>query len=171
MTGRVRRLFRQCHRLHKIATKSKLPLDIEKHRAARRIAKSEWKIAKENYYDKLYNKMSTSENKNKYYWKLTKSLHGQNKSHSIPTLSVDGVDYTDDASKTRLLNEYFISQTLNSSIDSIQLFNNVTSETQGPVLSDVAIDPKNILNCLNKLKIGKACRPDGIGSNDFEVLL
>ena len=165
MTGRIRRLFRQCHRLHKIATKSKLPLDIEKHRAARRIAKNEWKIAKQNYYDKLYDKMSTSDNKNKYYWKLTKSLYGQNKSHSIPTLSVDGVDYTDDESKTRLLNEYFISQTLNSSIDSIQLSNNVTSETQGPVLSDVAIDPKNILNCLNKLKIGKACGPDGIGNN------
>ena len=45
MTGQVRRLFRLCHRLHKIAMKSKQPGDIEKHRAARRIAKCQWKFA------------------------------------------------------------------------------------------------------------------------------
>ena len=85
MTGQVRRLFRQCHRLHKIAMKSKQPEDIEKHRAARRIAKCQWKFAQQNYYDKLYNKMASSDNKTKYYWKLTKSLYGQSKSQTIST--------------------------------------------------------------------------------------
>ena len=55
--------------------------------------------------------MSTSENKNKVYWKITKSLYGQNKIPNIPTLTLNGTDYTDDESKATILNEYFVSQT------------------------------------------------------------
>ena len=48
MTGYVRKLFRRCHRLHKIAMKSKLITDIENHRLARREAKHEWRLAQKS---------------------------------------------------------------------------------------------------------------------------
>ena len=111
MTGKVQGLFRKCHRLHKIATITKLPEDIEKHKTARKEAKHEWNIAKQNYFNKLQNKMSTCENKAKVYWKITKSLYGQSKIQNIPTLTVNGTDYTDDEGKANILNEYFVSQT------------------------------------------------------------
>ena len=109
--------------------------------------------------------MASSDNKTKYYWKLTKSLYGQSKSQTIPTLTADGIDSNDDVDKARVLNEYFISQTRNSSTDSSQLSYDVMTETNEPILSDVEVVPENILQCLNKLKIGKACGPDGICNN------
>ena len=96
MTGQVRSLFRKCHRLHKIAIRSKLTIDIANHKMARHVAKTEWKKAQKSYYDKLFKKLDTSDSKSKIYWKITKSMYGQNQSHSIPTIFDNGVAYTDE---------------------------------------------------------------------------
>ena len=165
MTGRIRKLFRKCNRLHKIASKSKLPQDIEKHRTARKEAKNEWKIAKQNYYNRLYSKMSTSENKNKVYWKITKSLYGQNKIPNIPTLTLNGTDYTDDESKATILNEYFVSQTRLTNPYNWNLTCDIADDTNSPTLNTVAINPDDIMKYLTSLNTGKACGPDGIGNN------
>ena len=154
MTGRIRYLFRKCNRLHKIASKSKLPQDIEKHRTARKEAKYEWKIAKQNYYNRLYNKMSTSENKNKVYWKITKSLYGQNKIPNIPTLTLNGTDYTDEESKATILNEYFVSQTRLTNPFNWNLTYDIADDTNSPTLNTVAINPDDIMKCLTRSKYG-----------------
>ena len=57
--GHVQKLFRKCHRLHKIAMKSKSEIDIENHRIARREAKHQWKLAQKAYYGKMNKKWKT----------------------------------------------------------------------------------------------------------------
>ena len=42
MTSRIKKLFKISNRLHKKASRSKLPIDILNHRNARRFAKCEW---------------------------------------------------------------------------------------------------------------------------------
>ena len=115
MTGHVRKLFRKCHRLHKIAKTSKSIIDIENHKAARREAKHEWRLAQKIYKEKMCLKMEDPNIRIKTYWKLTKASLGQNKTQNIHSLSVNGITYTDDASKAKLLNEFFVSQPSQSS--------------------------------------------------------
>ena len=73
MNGHVQKLFRKCHRLHKIAMKSKSEIDIENHRIARREAKHQWKLAQKVYYEKMNKKMEDPNTRTKTYWKLTKA--------------------------------------------------------------------------------------------------
>ena len=166
MTGQVRSLFRKCHRLHKIAIRSKLTIDIANHKTARHVAKTEWKKAQKSYYDKLFKKLDTSDSKNKIYWKITKSMYGQNQSHSIPTIFDNGVAYTDDISKAEIFNNFFVSQFLNEPSDDFDFdVNQISVANNHPSLEAVTIYKDKIYDTLKSLKIDKACGPDGIGNN------
>jgi hypothetical protein len=165
MTGQVRSLFRKCHRLHKIAVKSRLVSDIENHKTARHEAKTEWKKAQKSYYDKLFKKLDTSDSKNKIYWKITKSMFGQNKTQSIPTIFDNGAAYTDDINKAVIFNKFFVSQTQNESSDDSGFDINQTLATgASPSFDSITIDTGKIYDTLKSLKVDKACGPDGIGN-------
>ena len=84
------------------------------YKAARREAKHEWRLA-QKIYKKMYLKIEDPNARIKTYWKLTKASLGQNKTQNIPSLIVNGITYTDDASKAKLLNEFFVSQPSQSS--------------------------------------------------------
>ena len=163
MTGHVRKLLRKCHRLHKIAMTSKSEIDIENHKAARREAKHAWRLAQKIYKEKMCLKMEDPNTRIKTYWKLTKASLGQNKIQNIPSLIVNGITYTDDASKAELLNEFFVSQPTQST--SIFTDNETIGNTPQFELNSIPIQKKNILKILKSLHINKACGIDGIGNN------
>ena len=87
-------------------------------------------------------KMDDPNTRTKTYWKLTKASLGQNKTQNIPSLIVNGITYTDDASKAKLLNEFFVSQSSQSSSVSTE------DETIGNIpqfeLNSISIQKENI---------------------------
>ena len=91
------------------------------------------------------------------------SLIGSKYNSNIPTLVVNGICYTEDASKAKILNEFFASQPTNTTtnFDEIELNQNI----QGPELNSIPIQRKKILEILKSLNVSKACGIDGIGNN------
>ena len=114
---------------------------------------------------KLFKKLDTSDSKNKTYWKITKSMFGQNKTQSIPTIFDNGAAYTDDTNKAIIFNKFFVSQTQNESSDDSGFDINPTSATGvSPSIDSITIDSGKIYDTLKSLKVDKACGPDGIGN-------
>ena len=58
MTSLVKSLLNKSRRLHKRERRSNNPLDKIRHREVRRIAKSHWKTAGKNFYDKITLKLN-----------------------------------------------------------------------------------------------------------------
>ena len=88
--------------------------------------------------------MGDPNTRTKTYWKLTKAALGQNNIQNIPTLVVNGISYTDDASKAEILNEFFASQPANTTInfDESELNQNI----QGPKLNSIPIQREKFLD-------------------------
>ena len=108
MTKQIKVLFiRRANRLHRKAIKTQLPVDIEKHRTARRLAKSIWKSAQFTYYHKPNQKLSDPKTSSKAWWKLNKNEMGLSKCSSIPPLIIDGNLLTDGIAKCESFNEFF----------------------------------------------------------------
>ena len=76
---------------------------------------------------------------------------------------MNGISYTDDASKAKILNEFFASQPTNTTIylDKSELNQNI----QGPELNSIPIQREKIIEILKSLNVSKACGIDGIGNN------
>ena len=161
MTAEVRRLYRICHRCHKIAQRTKDPIDIDKHREARRRAKAAWKKAKNDYFSKIKVGMTNPEYYQKNYWKLMKSVMG-NSFMSIPALIDNDVCYTKDSEKYEALNNYFVSQAV---LD-------FSSEPNLPEVHELTMDPLNnvvasngdVFKILSTLNVAKANGPDNISN-------
>ena len=167
MTCLVRSLFRKCHRLHKIAIRTKNAGDIENHRNARREAKAAWKQAQIIYYEKLNKQMENPDTSKKSYWKIIKSLQGQTKTTSIPEIVENGKSYRDVKDIVKILNNYFVAQTKMIHPDESSLVPAVTvdNDVNVPTLNSINITDENILNSLKNLKLGKSNGVDGIGNN------
>ena len=161
MTSEVRRLFRRCNRLHKISQRTKNVYDIENHRAARKIAKRSWKLAKNLYLNKLYNRMENPETRNKTFWKLMKTLSA-NKIISIPTLIENEIKYETNLEKCEALNEYFVAQTrLDFNSEPILPILNVLSLN---CLSNIETTTVEVIKILKSLDVSKSNGPDNIGN-------
>ena len=89
----------------------------------------------------------TSEYKNKVYWKKTKYLYSQNRIPNILTLTLNGIDYTDDESKVTILNEYFVSQTRLTTPFNLNLTYDIADDTNSRTLNTIAINPDDIMKC------------------------
>ena len=76
MTKQIKVYFRRANKLHRRAMKTQLPADIEKHRVARRFAKSNWKSAQFDYYRKLNQKLTDPKTSSRAWWKLNKKEMG-----------------------------------------------------------------------------------------------
>ena len=153
MTSLVRSLFRKCHRLYKIAMQTKNAVDLEKHRTARRDAKSAWKQAQRIYYDNLNEKMENPETRKKSYWKMIKSFQGQTKTTSIPEIVENGKSYRDVKDIVSILNNYFVAQTKMIQPDESSLVPVVDVDINVPVLNSIEITSENILSSLKNLKV------------------
>ena len=110
MTKQIKVLFRRANRLHRKAIKTQLLVDIEKHRTARRLAKSSWKSAQFTYYHKLNQKLSDPKTSSKAWWKLNKNEMGLSKCSSIPSVIIGGNLLTDGIAKCEAFNEFFSAQ-------------------------------------------------------------
>ena len=74
----TRKLFKECHRLHKIKNKTGHPIDIERYKDKRREAKTALKLSKQQYYDNHSTKIVSPDTNSKTFLKLVKSVVGEN---------------------------------------------------------------------------------------------
>jgi len=82
MTREVRLLFRNTHRLYRIAKRTKNEFDIKEYRDARRIAKKCWRKARYTYNVRVYAKNGLSqEAKSAALWKIIKLNYGKSAYH------------------------------------------------------------------------------------------
>ena len=161
MTSTVRSLFRRCNRFHKIAQRTKLPIDIENHKISRKIAKQSWKCAKNEYLQKLSNKIVNPSLRQKSFWNLMKNLKGS-KHLSIPCLIKDEIKYESNIEKCEILNDYFVMQTkLNFEMEP-SLPELIPRSIK--YLSDIVVTNSDVLNILKSLNVTKANGPDNIGN-------
>ena len=157
MTSHVKKLFRRCHRYHKIAQRSRNESDIENHRLARKTAKAAWKQAKNKYANKLFNRMANPEQRQKAYWKLMNSV-SCTKHTSIPTLIVDGRSYASGVDKFEILNKFFVEQTiLNCETEPVLPPLEVKCDD---ALSNIVVSEMEVVQVLHSLNTSKASGPD-----------
>ena len=107
--------------------------------------------------------MEDPTNRMKTYWKLTKATLGQNQTQNLPALVVNGITYTDDGCKANLLNDFFASQSAQTSIAFDE--NREVMGDSRPQLNSILVTNENILKILKSLNVNKACGIDGIGNN------
>jgi len=116
MTGHVRKLFKNCHRAHKIALINNTPESKENRRVARRVAKNAWRLTKNHYYAQLRCKLACPGNQTKRHFKLLKSICGNKIISNIPTLKNEHDLAESTLDKATFLNDFFVKQsTLNCS--------------------------------------------------------
>ena len=108
MTEAIKRLFKKANRLHKRASRTRSQIDIDKHRAARRKAKSAWKKSQFNFYYEINMKLLDPNTSPKCYWKLIKQEMGRNKTSAIPVIIHEGRPITNDSMKCEVFNRYFV---------------------------------------------------------------
>ena len=85
------------------------PTDIQNHKAARKEARKSWKTARNDHFHSLANNFTTT-GSFKDYWKIINANLKKNKHFaSIPTLSVNNIDYLTSIEKANCLNDHFTS--------------------------------------------------------------
>ena len=163
MNDFVRKLFKNTHKLHRLATLSKDATDLENHRNARRIAKKAWYQAQKHYHEKIYKNSNSPGGRSKAFWKILKSNFSQKKHISVPTLTDGLANYTTDLSKATLLNEYFASQ----SFLNLALEPDLPKSVVGDMvigIRTVGVSVETVRSLLKTLDVNKATGPDGIGN-------
>jgi hypothetical protein len=160
MTSEVKKLFRQCHRLHKRQKRTQTLKNIETFRNKRREAKTAWANAKTKYYNTLASKLYNPDN-TKHYWKLIRDLLGNKENRSIPYLLENDSLVDSSALVAKTFNEFFSSQqTVANDNDPLPILNPLTLST----LSQIRTHPEEVETIIAKLKINKANGPDGISN-------
>ena len=155
--------------MHKRAQRSKSIIDKERHAAARRLAKAEWKKCKFNYYFDLNEKLLNKNTSSKTWWKLCKQELGISKKSLIPPLIVDGEIITDDVLKCEALNNYFALQCTkivpptSASFLAIEK-TKLLSSSAVPILDDVVVNQTDIINVTNSVNINKSSGTDSVSN-------
>ena len=165
MTNKVKKLFRNCHKLHKKYKKCKSQLNKELHSEARRLAKSEWARVRYNHFLKINTKMLDNETSSKEWWRIARSQMGLGKAKSIDSLSKGNDLIVDDKMMCDLFNKYFVEEASLCVEDSDE--DSLISETyDDPRYSLDTFEIKNneIIEILSHLNIGKATGIDGINN-------
>ena len=167
MTLKIKNLFKKANKLHKRAQYTKRNIDIEKHKSARRIAKSEWKKSQFNFYLNLNLKLMDKETSTKAWWKLNKIEMGISKRVAIPSLVQNGTILTDDEDKCEVLNNFLADQCRLNVPDHATFFiNNEKSKLVSPpiTLDNIIVLVNDVLSITKSLNINKSSGSDLVGN-------
>ena len=163
MTSLVRSLFRKRDRAHKIAIQTKTIENLINFKKARKLAKNEWRKAKETYNEKIHAKLNDPHVTSKTYWKQIKTFYGKSKNETIPTLIVNGQIYTDAEEKATKLNDYFISQSTLNIINVPKLLE-IKLKNSENCIESITTSVEEVYSILSKLSTSKANGSDNISN-------
>ena len=164
MTSAIKRKIRQRKRAYKKAKKTNSAMHWSNFRKLRNEIISFIRQSKNSHCEMVSNKLRSGQLTSRDWWKTLKSLIKQNTRTSIPPLFDTATDslVVDDHEKANVLNSFFACQ---SSID--DSLNQLPADFRPPrgvSLNYLVINPREVLDILNILPLGKASGPNGISN-------
>ncbi len=163
MTAKVKQLLKTSRRLHKRAQRTKTTQDIEKHKDARREAKTAWRKAETEFYTNIDSKLKNSNNGSRKYWSIIKNVLGNKKTEAIPCIIDGDTIATTNAEKADILNTYFATQSTMPPLPPNHQLPppNYLTDIR---LHSVQTTPLEVYKILTRLNTNKASGPDLISN-------
>ena len=163
MTNKIKKLFKNCNKLHKKFKLSSLDTDKAIYVSARNEAKNQWRKAKYNHFLKINEKMMNSESSSKQWWKIARGQLGVGKNRGVDALLDNNVLVLDDTDKCNLFNRYFLNEAtlLVNKEDADRVIIGGSHLPELNCLSDIEIREDDIEAILKKLDPDKASGIDG----------
>ena len=162
MTPAIRKLFRECKRLHKKAKRTGRAEHTDQFKTKRREAKSCFRLSRSEFYDNVVNKLIDVNTCNKTYWKFIKLVYGCKQLSLVPDIEAFGHIISDSEEKAVLFNNYFAEQCQldSSGDDTLPIFSYLTDSR----LNSLIINPGEVLKILQGLNPSKAVGYDNINN-------
>ena len=157
----IRKLMRKRNRLYK---KYKLNKTAERYEAFKKLRNdvtAHLRKSKKEYFESLACKLKSSSLSSSDYWKTLKSFIKLSTDTSIPPIFHNGSYVSDNDHKAKLLNEFFVSQTIID--DSSATLPNITFPVED-TLNNIMITVDEVRSVLQTLKLGKSSGPDNINN-------
>lgn len=157
MNNTLRQLIKQRQKLHKIAKRSNTEYAWSKFRKARNEATECLRKSKQEYNNKLIDKINSSNLSSKEWFKIAKQLTSKKSSSSIPPL-IDNDQYIDDNDgKANVLNNYFCSQ---STLDDSNQPPFDPIPTSNCSLTNISLSVQDVKDAVCSMDPNKASGPD-----------
>ena len=160
----LRSLIRQRKRAYRKAKRSDTPSDWASFRKLRNKVVDNIRLSKHKHLSSLVEKLNSDSKKLKSWWSCLKPFIKPNHTSksTIPPLQFQGSIVSDDEAKAKLLNDFFVSQSVLDENDSEPL-PELPSLSYLP-LENICITPLEVKDALKALPLGKAPGPDGINN-------
>ena len=170
MTNKIKKLFKNCNKLHKKYKLSSLDTDKARYVSARNEAKNQWRKAKYNHFLKINEKMMNSETSSKQWWKIARGQLGVGKNR-VDALLANNVLVLDDTDKCNSFNRYFINEAtlLVNKEDADRIIIGGSHLPELNCLSDIEIREDEIEAIFKKLDPDKASGIDGISNKVLKM--
>ena len=160
-TREVRFCVRQKIRLFHKYRKNPTDHNWQLYKRARNHSVAVNRKAKKDYEADLHTKLLNPSLSPKKYWSLAKSIYGEKRIMSIPSIITNGVPVSDNLRKAELFNQYFVSHSrLSPYVPKLPPFSYKTDARIGTLDVTEAI----LYNILKSLDTSTATGPDGLGN-------
>ena len=161
INGTIRKLMRKRNRLYRKYKRNKTVENYESFKDIRNNVTSSLRKSKKEYFKSLADKLKSSSLATSDYWKTLKSFIKPSVDASIPPIFHNGSYISDSSDKAKLLNDFFVSQTLLD--DSTATLPN-TDLSANNTLHNIIITVEEVRSVLQTLKLGKSSGPDNINN-------
>ena len=157
ITTSIKKFIRRKNRIHKKAKHTNSINHWEKYRITRNKCNNLIRMAKNDYFSTISEKIIAESSGSKNWWNLVKRLLGSSKNRSIPPLQTDDDLICDNFAKCELINDFFSEQ---SNLDDS---NSTVPEPIDPLydkLTQLHITETDVEDVLQLLDTTKATGPD-----------
>ena len=154
----IRKIIRRRKRAHRKAKRTNEPNHWAKFRSLRNKSVATIRTSKENYFNKLSEKLVDNNTDSKNWWKVAKLITNiDGPIQEIPPLISTGEIYENDSEKSELFNKYFIAQ---SAVNDDNITPPDTVNQGNHTLEDIHITETDVSDVLCLLNTSKASGPD-----------
>ncbi|MCG7881047.1 MAG: hypothetical protein JAY96_05605 [Candidatus Thiodiazotropha endolucinida] len=160
VTNVLRNSIRKRKRAHKVAKRINTPESWRKFRKLRNNSINILRKSKQDYKDKLAEKIDSNSLSSKDWWKTFKSLINKSKLNTIPPINYNGRVINLPCDKANLFNNFFESQTQLDDDGREVPHLDLPLHT----LNTIHLTVEEVRGILKTLIIGKACGPDCINN-------
>ncbi len=124
---------------------------------------------KEDYKNRIINKLEAVQNDPKNFWKIAKQIYGNKTKNTIPTIIDGAQQHSTPGSKANTLAEYFASQSQRPILPDNYELPDIPELQEEDKLSNIEITEHEVLDVLKQLKLGKSTGPDGISNEILKM--
>lgn len=162
MHNELRKMMRKRKRAYDKAKRTNTIQHWDKYKKLRNDTITLLRSSKNEYFDKLADKLKTNNNiTSRDWWKTLKTFINTNEKPSVPPLKDNDIIYTNENKKANLLNYYFKAQTQLDDNGKALPHINIVNQNE---LSSIETTPDEVKTILKSLKLGKSSGPDNLNN-------